>query len=79
MEEMVIITVQEVADLVNKKLLILVFALIIVVSSTILYNISTEPSSDTIIDGDNSFSTEDMLNEIDENILDGEVEIGEIV
>jgi hypothetical protein len=64
-----------VADLVNKKLLLSIFALIIVVSITILYNVSTETSSDTIIDGDNSFSTEDLLNEIDENLLDGEDEI----
>lgn len=81
MEEMVIITVQEVVDLVNKKLLLLISLLIIVVSITILYNLSTEPGTEIQIEGDNSFSTDDILNEINENILDDkvEIEIGDMI
>ena len=65
----------------NKMLVLFVALLIIGVSIAILYNLSIEPSSDIIIEGDNSFSSQDLINEIDDNILDeeGEIQIGEMI
>ena len=69
--------------MINKTLAFLVTALIILVALITALNFSSETDSDTstIIEGDNTFDNEDLVNEIDETLLDedGEVDIGEML
>ena len=65
----------------NKKLMGLVFGLVIIVSSILLFSVLTEDSKDVSDENDQDYTTEDILNEVDENLLeeDDEIEIGEMV
>ena len=69
--------------MINKTLAFLVTPLIILVALITALNFSSETDSDTstIIEGDNTFDNEDLVNEIDETLLDedGEVDIGEML
>ena len=61
----------------NKKLMGLVFGLVIIVSSILLFSVLTEDSKDVSDENDQDYTTEDILNEVDENLLeeDDEIEI----
>ena len=65
----------------NKKIIGLIFGLIIVISSVLLFNISTEKPKQVGDEENQGDTTIDILNEIDENLLgeDDEIEIGEMV
>ncbi len=65
----------------NKKIIGLVFGLIIVISSAFLFSILTENSKQVGDEENEDDMTIDILNEIDESLLgeDDEIEIGEIV
>ena len=65
----------------NKKIIGLVFGLIIVISSVLLLSISTENPKQVGDEENQGDMTIDILNEIDESLLgeDDEIEIGEIV
>ncbi len=65
----------------NKKIIGLVFGLIIVISSVLLLSIPTENPKQVGDEENQGDMTIDILNEIDESLLgeDDEIEIGEIV
>ncbi len=65
----------------NKKIIGLVFGLIIVISSAFLFSILTENSKQVGDEENQGDMAIDILNEIDENLLgeDDEIEIGEMV
>jgi len=65
----------------NKKIIGLVFGLIIVISSVLLLSISTENPKQVGDEENQGDMTIDILNEIDESLLgeDDEIEIGEMV
>ena len=65
----------------NKKIIGLVFGLIIVISSVIMFSISTENPKQVGDEENQGDMTIDILNEIDESLLgeDDEIEIGEMV
>ena len=65
----------------NKKIIGLVFGLIVVISSVLLLSISTENPTQVGDEKNQGDMTIDILNEIDESLLgeDDEIEIGEIV
>ena len=65
----------------NKKIIGLVFGLIIVISSVILLSIPTENPKQVGDEENQGDMTIDILNEIDESLLgeDDEIEIGEMV
>ena len=65
----------------NKKIIGLIFGLIIVISSVILLSIPTENPKQVGDEENQGDMTIDILNEIDESLLgeDDEIEIGEIV
>lgn len=65
----------------NKKIIGLVFGLIIVISSVLLFSISTENPKQVGDEENQGDMTIDILNEIDESLLgeDDEIEIGEMV
>ena len=65
----------------NKKIIGLIFGLIIVISSVLLFSISTEKPKQVGDEESQGDTTIDILNEIDENLLgeDDEIEIGEMV
>ncbi len=65
----------------NKKIIGLIFGLIIVISSVIMFSISTENPKQVDDEENQGDMTIDILNEIDESLLgeDDEIEIGEMV
>ena len=65
----------------KKILLILLFLLIVIFSSVIVFNILSEDSKNIKLDDDQDYSTEDIIDEINNNLLYeyDEVEIGEII
>ena len=65
----------------NKKIIGIIFGLIIVISSVLLFSISTENPKQVSDEENQGDMTIDILNEIDENLLgeDDEIEIGEMV
>ena len=65
----------------NKKIIGLVFGLIFVISSVLLFSISTENPEQVGDEENQGDMTIDILNEIDESLLgeDDEIEIGEMV
>ncbi len=65
----------------NKKIIGLIFGLIIVISSVLLFSISTENPKQVGDEENQGDMTIDILNEIDESLLgeDDEIEIGEMV
>ena len=65
----------------NKKIIGLVFGLIIVISSVLLFSILTENPKQVGDEENQGDMTIDILNEIDESLLgeDDEIEIGEMV
>lgn len=65
----------------NKKIIGLVFGLIIVISSVLLFSIPTENPKQVGDEENQDDMTIDILNEIDESLLgeDDEIEIGEMV
>ena len=65
----------------NKKIIGLIFGLIIVISSVILLSIPTEKPKQVGDEENQGDMTIDILNEIDESLLgeDDEIEIGEMV
>ena len=65
----------------NKKIIGLIFGLIIILSSVLIFSILIENLKE-VGDGENQGdTTNDILDEIDENLLgeDDEIEIGEMV
>jgi len=65
----------------NKKIIGLIFGLIIVISSVLLFSILTENPKQVGDEENQGDMTIDILNEIDESLLgeDDEIEIGEMV
>jgi len=65
----------------NKKIIGLVFVLIVIISSIVLFNFISSDSEDTLGQESEDYSVDDMMNEIDESLLgeDDEVEIGEMI
>lgn len=65
----------------NKKVIGLIFGLIIVFSSILVFTISTDNSKDTIHDQNEEVTTDEIIDEIDDNLLeeDNEIEIGEMI
>jgi hypothetical protein len=65
----------------NKKIIGIIFGLIIVISSVLLFSISTENPKQVGDEENQGDMTIDILNEIDESLLgeDDEIEIGEMV
>lgn len=65
----------------NKKIIGLIFGLILIISSVLIFSISTEILKE-VGDKENQVdTTNDILDEIDENLLDedDEIEIGEMI
>lgn len=64
----------------SKKIVGLIFGLIIIASSIVIFTVSTYNPTD-FDDENEEVTTGDILDEIDESLLDGddEIEIGEIV
>jgi hypothetical protein len=65
----------------NKKILGIMFSLIIILSSIFVISILTENSTDSEYKDPQDYSSDDILNQLDESLLyeDGEIEIGEMV
>ena len=65
----------------NKKIIGLIFGIIIIISSVLIFSISTENLKEASDEENQGDTTNDVLNEIDENLLgeDDEIEIGEMV
>lgn len=65
----------------NKKIIGLIFGLIIIISSVLIISISTENLKEVGDEENQGDMTNDILDEIDENLLDedDEIEIGEMV
>ena len=65
----------------NKKIIGLIFGLIIIISSVLLFSILTEKPKQVGDEENQGDMTIDILQEIDESLLgeDGEIEIGEMV
>lgn len=65
----------------NKKIIGILFALIFMFSSILILSISLDDSEETIDEGDQDSTTDEIMNEIDEDLLEGddEIEIGEMV
>ena len=65
----------------KKILLAIISALIILLSSVLIYHVFSEDSVEIDQTDEKKDTTEDVMNEIDENILNenDEVEIGEMV
>jgi len=65
----------------NKKIFGLIFGLIIIISSVLIFSILTENLKEVGDEENQGDTTNDILNEIDENLLgeDDEIEIGEMV
>ena len=69
--------------MINKNIVILVSILILVIALMTVFNFSSEKDTDnnTVIEGDNNFSDDDVVNEIDITLLneDGGIDIGELI
>ncbi|GAH01645.1 unnamed protein product [marine sediment metagenome] len=65
----------------NKKIIGILFALIFMFSSILILSISLDDSEETIGGGDQDSTTDEIMDEIDEDLLEGddEIEIGEMV
>ncbi len=65
----------------NKKIIGLIFGLIIILSSVVIFSILIENLKEVGDEENQGDTTNDILNEIDENLLgeDDEIEIGEMV
>ena len=65
----------------NKILVVLVSALILLVALMAVFNYSSETDADPIIEGDNTVTDDYVINEIDMILLDeeGEVDIGDMI
>jgi hypothetical protein len=67
--------------MINKNLAVLVSVLILMVSLMVVFNFSTETDTETVIEGDNTVTDDDVIDEIDIALLeeDSEVDIGEMI
>ena len=65
----------------NKKIIGLIFGVILIISSVLLFTIFTDTLIDISGDKNEEGTTSDILDEIDDNLLeeDDEIEIGEMV
>lgn len=65
----------------NKILVVLVSALILLVALMAVFNYSSETDTDPIIEGDNTVTDDDVIKEINMSLLDeeGEVDIGDMI
>ena len=65
----------------KKILLTLLFIMIVIFSSVLIFNILSEDSKKVEIDDEPNYSTEEIMGEINNNLLDedDEIEIGEII
>ena len=67
--------------MINKTLVFLVATLILIIGLMTILNFDQGTDSVTIIDGDNTVTDDDVINEIDENLIDAdsEIDIGEMI
>lgn len=65
----------------NKALVVLVSALILIVALMAVFNYSSETDTGPVIEGDNTVTDDDVINEIDTTLLDeeGGVDIGDMI
>ena len=65
----------------SNKILGVIVGLILIFSSILVIRVLTNDSGDTGFSQNQDYSTDDLLSEIDESLLDenGEVEIGEMI
>ena len=65
----------------NKKIIGILFALILIFSSILIISISLDDSEETIGEEDQDITTDEIMDEIDDDLLDedDEIEIGEMV
>jgi len=67
--------------MINKTLALLISALILIIAIMAVLNIDQETDAGTVVEGDNTVTDYDILNEIDETLIgeDSEIDIGDMI
>jgi len=67
--------------MINKTLALLISALILIIAIMTVLNMDQETDADTEVQGDNTFTDNDFLGEIDETLIgeDSEIDIGDMI
>ena len=67
--------------MINKNLIVLISVLILMVSLMIVFNFYTEKDAEIVVEGDNTITDDDVVNEIDIALLeeDSEIDIGGMI
>ena len=67
--------------MINKTLAILISTLVLIIALMAAFNISQETDEGSVVEGDNTFTDDDLLEEIDETLIgeDSEIDIGEMI
>ena len=67
--------------MINKTLALLISALILIIAIMTVLNIDQETDAGTEFQGDNTFTDNDLLEEIDDTLLgeDSEIDIGDMI
>ena len=67
--------------MINKTLALLISALILIIAIMTVLNIDQEADADKVVQGDNTFTDNDLLEEIDDNLIDedSEIDIGDMI
>ena len=67
--------------MINKTLALLISALILIIAIMTALNIDQEADEDKVVQGDNTFTDNDLLEEIDDTLIgeDSEIDIGDMI
>ena len=67
--------------MINKTLALLISTLVLIIAIMAVFNIDQETDESTVIEGDNTFNDDDLIEEIDETLIgeDSEIDIGDMI
>lgn len=67
--------------MINKTLALLISALILIIAIMAVLNIDQEADADKVVQGDNTFTDNDLIEEIDDTLIgeDSEIDIGDMI
>ena len=67
--------------MVNKTLALLIATLVMIIALMTVFNLEKETDVDPVVEGDNTVTDDDIIDEIDDTLLDeeGEIDIGDMI
>jgi hypothetical protein len=67
--------------MINKTLALLISALVLIIAIMTVLNIDQETDAGKVVQGDNTFNDNDLLEEIDDTLIgeDSEIDIGDMI